>query len=130
MLFTMMMAFVLSLQAAAPEAAPHNERTPKHWTGVPWSKMPLPELPPGARGTLQAEVSCTAGSRNRVISCRLERELPAEGNFGRNVLRSLRDARTRGERIQPGDTMTFIVWACADVEPGTQCQKLPWPEEQ
>lgn len=129
MLFAMVMALVLPLQEAEPEASSQAERAPKHWTAVPWSKMPLPELPVSARGTLQAEVSCVAGEQNRVASCRIERQIPSEGRFGSRVLSSLRSARTR-DVVRPGDTMTFTIWACMDVENGETCRRLPWPDEQ
>ena len=130
MLYATVIALVLSSQLAPKAPLPQAEPVPRHWDRVSWSKRPLPELPQGARGTMQAQITCVAGEQNRVVSCRLDRQLPVGGRFGRNVLRSMRDARTHGNQMRPGDTMTFAVWACVELEEGEPCLQLPWPEVQ
>ena len=129
MLLEMMLAATLFSQEARPEDSIEAERAPRHWTAVPWAKMPLPEPPFGARGVLQAEVTCVAVERNRLASCHLERQFPANSRFGRNVLRSMRAARTLGDRMRPGDTATFAIWLCVESAAEGDCRMLPWPGE-
>ena len=129
MLLAVIMALVSPLQEAAPEGASQPVRAPRHWAGVEWSRTPSPVPPGNAKGTLQAEVFCVAGEGHRVTSCRIERQIPSDSGYGRNVLRNLRLARTRGEQIHPGDTITFVIWTCMDTEPGDPCRRVPWPSE-
>ncbi|MNR18496.1 hypothetical protein D3C85_1352280 [compost metagenome] len=128
-MFAIIMGLLLPIQSAAPETASQTERAPRHWEAVSWSKRPMPVPPWNAKGTLQAEVFCVAGEDNRVTSCRIERQIPDGGGFGTNVLRSLRNARTRGDQVRPGDTMTINLWVCMDIEPGEPCSRIPWPTQ-
>lgn len=108
---------------------PGNSAEPRHWTNgqLAWARMPMPSQPSGESGVMQAEATCTVAEGGRVRECRINRIAPENTRFGRAVLSSLRRARLTEGRAAPGDTMTFVIWACS--ETSEPCRKIPWPDE-
>jgi len=118
------------LMAATLFGAPQDSggvepRAPRHWGAPDWERRPIPDYPEGESGVVQALVTCTAGEEGRVRDCRIDRVAPARTRFGREVLRRLPRSRIKDGPIQPGDTMTFMIWSCVDVLP---CEPTAWPD--
>jgi hypothetical protein len=117
---------LLFIAVQEPQAEPVE---PRHWDNgqLAWSRMPLPEYPVREIGTVQAELTFTVAEQGRVRDCRVDRLAPGRTRFGREVIRSVGRARLSGGRARPGDTMTFVIWACGPASEGERCQKIDWP---
>lgn len=116
--------FVLLLAVQTPP-----DGAPRHWTDgqVRWRSIPIPTVPSGERGVVQAQVTCTVAGRGRVRGCRIDRQTPADTRFGRNILGGMSRAELHPVGgLRPGDTFTVTLWACSD--PTATCERLPWPE--
>ncbi len=125
-------ALLLALQgdpAGSPQDNSAPETGPRRWTDgqIFWRRFPIPEVPAGETGQVQARFTCTIARRGAVRDCRIDRALPADSRFGRRVLGGMSRAELRlVEGMRPGDAITFTLWACAD--PLTTCERRPWPE--
>ena len=123
LLFALLLAVQTALQTPPADA-------PRHWTDgeVRWRSIPIPTVPSGEQGVVQAQVSCTVAGRGRVRGCRIDRQTPAGTRFGRSILNGMSRAELHpsgGQR--PGDTFTVTLWTCSD--PAAACERLPWPED-
>ena len=123
---SLLFALLLAVQAQAQ--TPPAE-VPRHWTEgqVRWRSIPIPSVPSGEQGVVQAQVTCTVASRGRVRGCRIDRQTPADTRFGRSILSGMSRAELHPvSGFSPGDTFTVTLWACPDRT--TACERLPWPE--
>jgi hypothetical protein len=122
MIATFMIAL---LTVQTPQA---EQPGPRHWTEgqIRWRQMPIPAVPSGETGTVQAQLTCTVGGRGRVRDCRIDRAAPQGTRFGQAVLRNMSRATLREDGKQAGDTLTFQLRACSDIlDP---CEPIAWPE--
>jgi len=120
--------FALFLAVQTPPQTPPAEG-PRHWSDdqVRWRSIPIPTVPSGEQGVVQAQVTCTVAGRGRVRGCRIDRQSPADTRFGRNILNGMSRAELHPiGGLRPGDTFTVTLWACSD--PTAACERLAWPE--
>ena len=122
-------ALLLGAQPLQTPAPAPGDDGPRHWEDgqLRWRSIPIPTVPSGETGTVQAEISCTVAGRGRVRGCRVGRQLPEGTRFGQGAVSRMGRAEVRMERgLKPGDTFTLVLWACSD--PLAACERLPWPE--
>ena len=109
----------------APQDPAGELREPRQWGAPAWERRPIPDYPEGESGVVQALITCTAGDEGRLLDCRIDRVSPRRTRFGREVMRRLPGSRIQQGLIQPGDTTTFLIWACAGAQP---CEPTAWPD--
>lgn len=118
------------LPAGTPQERGGADPGPRQWTDgqVFWRSIPIPQVPRGETGQVQARFTCTIGRRGAVRDCRIDRALPADSQFGRRVIGGMSRAELRLiDGMRPGDAITFTLWACSD--PLAVCERLPWPQD-
>lgn len=117
-------------QTGTPPDAAGPAPGPRHWTDGQfyWRSIPIPQVPAGETGQVQAQFTCTVRRRGAVRDCRIDRALPPDSGFGRRVVGGMSRAELHMIRgVKPGDTITFTLWACSD--PTATCERLPWPQD-